>query len=131
MKCLAEVPPPYEIKFTEDALKEISKLDGSVKGPLKKVLEKKLAVDPEGYGTPLRANLVGYYKHEFADHRIIYRIYSDRQLVVVCAVGLRKSGDVADVYVQLEKVVATGKIAAQIRSVLEAFMPKGKPTPKK
>ncbi len=31
---------------------------------LRKVLEKKLAIDPEGYGLPLRGALTNYWKHE-------------------------------------------------------------------
>jgi mRNA-degrading endonuclease RelE of RelBE toxin-antitoxin system len=118
------VPPPFQVKFVEDAGGEVRGLDGSIKQKLKKVLEKKLSVDPEGYGTPLRAELVNYYKHEFADHRIIYRIYQDKKLVVVCAVGPRKRGDTEDVYKQLGKVVASGKLAAQIQEVLKVLLPR-------
>lgn len=118
----------FEIKFTEDAKSDVASLDGSIKAPLKKLLTKKLAVDPVSYGTSLRAPLVGYYKHEFADHRIIYRIYSARGLVVVCAVGSRKQGDVADVYEQLTKVVKSGRLAAQVlRSLQTVSDPNARP----
>ena len=80
----------FEIKFTCDAAKDVQRLDGSIKQKLKNTLNKKLAVDPDGYGTPLRAELENYYKHEFATHRIIYRIYPLKKLVVICAVGLEK-----------------------------------------
>ena len=108
----------FEIKFTLDGLKGVQSLDGSIKRKLKNALNKKLASDPLGYGTPLRSPLVKYYKHEFATHRIIYRVYPARNLVVICAVGPRKSGDVQDVYEQLEKLVQFGRIAAQIQAVL-------------
>jgi mRNA-degrading endonuclease RelE of RelBE toxin-antitoxin system len=95
------------------------RLDGSFKRKLKNTLNKKLASDPLGYGTPLRAPLVSYYKHEFASHRIIYRVYADRTLVVICAVGPRKSGDVQDVYDQFSKIVESGRVATQIQAVLQ------------
>ena len=86
-------------------------LDGSIKRKLKNTLDKKLATDPFGYGTPLRAPLVNYYKHEFATLRIIYRGYPARNLVVICAVGSRKSGDVEDLHAQFNKFAQLGLIA--------------------
>lgn len=112
----------FEIKFTLDGLKDVQRLDGSIKRKLKNALDKKLASDPLGYGTPLRAPLVNYYKHQFATHRLIYRVYADRNLVVICAVGPRKSGDVQDVYEQLNKVDQSGRVAAQIQAVLQNIL---------
>jgi mRNA interferase RelE/StbE len=113
---------PFEIKFTLDGLKDVQRLDGSTKRKLKTALNKKLSTDPLGYGTPLRAPLVNYYKHEFATHRIIYRVYPARNLVVICTVGPRKSGDVQDVYEQFSKLVQSGRIAAQIQAVLQNIL---------
>jgi len=98
----------------------------SVKKQLRKVLEKKLAVDPEGYGLPLRGTLAGYWKHEFATHRIIYRIYKDHRIVAVCAVGPRKQGDAEDIYNQLNAVAETGRLAGQIAFVFKKMLPKNK-----
>jgi mRNA-degrading endonuclease RelE of RelBE toxin-antitoxin system len=112
----------FEIKFTFDAAKDVQRLDGSIKRKLKNTLTKKLALDPDGYGTPLRAELVNFYKHEFAAHRVIYRIYPLKKLVVICAVGPRKSGDVQDVYNQLGKLVQSGRLAAQIQAALKSIL---------
>ena len=112
----------FEIKFTPDGLKDVQHLDGSIKRKLKNILNKKLASNPLGYGTPLRAPLVNYYKHEFATHRIIYRVFADRNLVVICAVRPRKSGDVQDVYQQFGKLMQSGRIAAQIQAVLQNIL---------
>ena len=112
----------FEIKFTLDGLKDVEGLDGSIKRELKNILNKKLATNPLSYGTPLRAPLVNYYKHEFATHRIVYRVYADRNIVVSCAVGPRKSGDVQDVYAQFNKLAQSGRVAAQIQAVLENIL---------
>ena len=112
----------FEIKFTLDGLKDVQRLDGSIKQKLKNTLNKKLASDPLGYGTPLRAPLVNYYKHEFATHRIIYRVYPPRNLVVICAVGPRKSGHVQDIYEQFNKLVQSGRVAVQIQGVLQNIL---------
>ena len=121
----SETPAPkYEVVFTEDARNDIGALDGSVKKQLAKVIKKKLAVNPEGYGTPLRSSLSGYWKHEFANHRLIYQILpEEKKIVVVCAVGPRKAGDVVDIYFQLNKVAESGRLAEQVTSILETILP--------
>ena len=43
-----------------DGLKDVQRLDGSIKRKLKSALNKKSSTDPVGYGTPLRAPLVNY-----------------------------------------------------------------------
>ena len=121
---MSAVSPPYEIRFTEDAGAETRKLDGSVRQRFRKALEKKIAIKPDEYGTPLRAPFEGYWKHEFASHRVVYRIYQERRLVVVCAVGPRKEGDVADIYRKLEAAEKLGKLAQQAREALERYLPR-------
>ena len=111
--------PRYQIKFIDHAAAQAKALDGSIKKLLQKLCEKKLAVDPQGYGTELHAPLTGYWKHEFRTHRVIYRIYPDLSLVVICAVGPRKQGDVADVYAQLAPLIKAGKIAEQLSALLK------------
>jgi len=115
--------PHFELRYTRDAAADIKRLDGSVRNQLRKVLEKKLAVDPEGYGLPLRGSLAGYWKHQFGNHRVIYRIYAEHRVVVVCTVGVRKQGDAEDIYRQLESVANTGRLAEQISSVLRNLLP--------
>jgi len=119
----AESKASFEIQFTPDAGADIKALDGSIRKQLKNVLEKKLAVDPEGYGLPLRGILANYWKHEFASHRIVYRFYPDLKVVAVCAVGPRKEGDKEDVYRQLEAVAKTGRLAEQLASVFKKILP--------
>ncbi len=118
--------PPFELRYTSDAAADIKALDGSVRNQLRKVLEKKLAVDPEGYGLSLRASLAGYWKHQFGNHRVVYRIYPQHHIVVVCSVGARKQGDAEDIYRQLESVAKTGRLAEQLASVLRNLLPRKK-----
>jgi mRNA-degrading endonuclease RelE of RelBE toxin-antitoxin system len=75
--------PPFESRHTPDAAADIKALDGSVRNQLRKVLDKKLAIDPEGYGLPVRGSLAGYGKHQFGNHRVVYRIYPRHRIVVV------------------------------------------------
>jgi mRNA interferase RelE/StbE len=115
--------PSFELRYTQDAAAEIKALDGSVRNQLRKALEKKLAIHPEAYGLPLRGSLAGYWKHQFGNHRIVYRIYSRQRVVVVCSVGVRKQGDAEDIYRQLESVAKTGRLAEQLASVLRHLLP--------
>jgi mRNA-degrading endonuclease RelE of RelBE toxin-antitoxin system len=115
--------PSFELRFTTDAAADIQALDGSVRKQLRKVLEKKLAVNPEGYGLPLRGALANYWKHEFGNHRIVYRIYLEQRVVAVCAVGVRKQGDAEDIYRKLAAVTETGRLAEQIAAVLRKLLP--------
>jgi len=113
----------FELRYTPGASEDIQQLDGSVRKKLRRVLEEKLAVDPEAYGLPLRHPLTNYWKHEFAQHRIIYRIYREHRVVAVCAVGIRKQGDAGDVYRQLEALARSGRVAEQLASVLKQLIP--------
>lgn len=119
----SDAQPAYEIKFTAGAADDVSKLDGSIKKRLRNVLEKKLAADPEGYGLSLKGPLAGYWKHEFASHRVLYLIYHDRQLVVVCAVGARRGAHARDIYRQFEAMAEAGKVAEQVAAVLRPITP--------
>jgi len=114
---------PFELRYTSDAAQDIKALDGSVRNQLRKVLEKKLAVDPEGYGLPLRGSLAGYWKHQFGSHRVVYRIYPQHRVAVICSVGARKQGDAEDIYGQLESVAKTGRLAEQLAAVLRNLLP--------
>ena len=113
----------FELRYTPDAAADIKRLDGSVRKQLRRVLEKKLAVDPEGYGLPLRGSLAGFWKHQFGNHRVVYRIYGEPRVVVVCAVGVRKQGDAEDIYRQLESVARAGRLAGQLAAVLKNLLP--------
>jgi mRNA interferase RelE/StbE len=108
----------FEVKFTEDAYNDVRKLDGSVKQKLRKIVDKKLSVDPSGYGNELRGPLAGLLKIKFDSHRVIYRILKDHKIVLVCAVGPRKAGDAEDVYNRLESAAATGRLASQVKNIL-------------
>jgi mRNA interferase RelE/StbE len=118
---LTPPPPPYNVAFTDDAKSDVHSLDGSIKKRLRKILNEKIGVGPEQYGTPLRGNLAGFGKHEFASHRVIYRIYPDHKLVVVCAVGVRKGLHKTDVFRQLEHVAQTGRLAEQILAAMKSL----------
>ena len=79
----------YRLRFHELALAEWKKLDGSVREPLKKKLAERLETPrvpaaahsgmPDCYKIKLRA----------AGYRLVYRVFDDRIVVQVVAVGRR------------------------------------------
>jgi mRNA interferase RelE/StbE len=116
----------FEMRYTRDAAAEIKALDGSIRKQLRKAIDKKLSTHPDEYGTPLRGDLVGYWKHEFANHRVIYRIYLHEKIVAICAVGIRKASDERDVYHQLQAIADTGRLAGQMAEVFGALLSRKK-----
>lgn len=113
----------FEIRFTPDAAADAKSLDGSIRNQLRRTLERKLAIDPVAYGLPHRGPLSNFWKHQFANHRIVYRVYESQRVVVICAVAARKEGDVEDIYRQLDSVIKTGRLADQLASVLRNLIP--------
>lgn len=73
----------YQIEFTEQAQKDVSKLSPKLKNKLKDILRNKISVFPQT-GKPLVGDLKGYYsvRLSFQD-RIVYRIENNRCVVLV------------------------------------------------
>lgn len=55
-----------------------------------KVIRKKLSLDPEAYGKPLKGAFSGYWRLRVEDYRVIYRIVKEKVMVLVIKVGIRK-----------------------------------------
>lgn len=73
----------YEIQFTKQAQKDISKLSPRLKQKLKDILRHKVAKNPFS-GKPLVGSLKGYYsiRLSFQD-RLVYRIENNKCIVIV------------------------------------------------
>ena len=80
----------WQVEYAESALRDIGKLDGSVKKLIKKAIEEKLMSDPLTFGLPLRANLANLFKLRVGPYRIIYQIMKAEVIVLVIAVGHRR-----------------------------------------
>ncbi|KAB0580847.1 type II toxin-antitoxin system RelE/ParE family toxin [Ideonella dechloratans] len=76
-----------------EALEEWHKLDGSVKAPLKKLLEKRLD-NPHVPGGELHGPLTGCYKIKLRQQgaRLVYAVEDDHLIVTVVAVDRREDG---------------------------------------
>lgn len=91
----------YRLQFHADALKEWRKLDGSIKKPLKNLIERRLAA-PAVAGLALAGALAGCYKIKLRrqGYRLVYTIDEARGTLIVLAVGRRDADAVYGVATQ-------------------------------
>jgi mRNA-degrading endonuclease RelE of RelBE toxin-antitoxin system len=112
----------YAIKFTSGAIVDIKTLiPKNLKGPLKKELLERVAIDPIGCSHELHEDLEGYRSFVWQDYRIVYRVFDDLKAVAVVAVGLRSAQSTENVYRKLETLARTGKLAQGVLFSLRGF----------
>ena len=75
----------------KEDFKRINKHDRSV---ILKTIYKKLSVDPEKYGAPLRSTLRGFWKLKISHYRVVYRIEKKVVTVLILKVGMRRDEEV-------------------------------------
>ncbi len=81
----------YKIEYLESVVQEdIPALSASARTLIKKAIEQRLALDPIGYGKPLRYSLKGHRRLRVSHYRVIYRIEVSTNKVIVVAVKHRK-----------------------------------------
>ena len=91
----------FRIEFAAETKKEFRKLGHAAAAELLAAIEKKLSVDPEGYGSRLRDDLKSYYKLVVSNWRIVYYVEGELVTVLVLAVGKRAEGDHENIYDQI------------------------------
>lgn len=79
---------------------DLQKLDAASQRVVLKAVRKKLTVDPEGYGEPLRGDLSGYWKLKISDFRVVYSIKKDVVTVKALAVGARRDFEVYEAMIR-------------------------------
>jgi mRNA interferase RelE/StbE len=62
--------------------RDIPKINGDVRGRIKKAIGTRLMVAPQEYGEPLRKTLKGYWKLRVGDYRIVFKIDGDEILIL-------------------------------------------------
>ncbi len=73
----------YTILYLEELVRnDIPLLSPDIKILIKQAIEKKLMLDPVRFGKPLRYSLKGHRRLRVGDYRIIYRIESDKVIVI-------------------------------------------------
>jgi addiction module RelE/StbE family toxin len=108
----------YCSKFTDEALKNITKLPKKVKNSLKKEFQKKIHVNPTECSEPLTGMLEGFRSFHFGGYRVVYKVIEDIRAVSVVGIGKKDKKHQTDLYKRLETLAQTGKLA---QAVLETY----------
>jgi mRNA interferase RelE/StbE len=83
----------WTIEFSEDAKKELAKLDRQIVVRITKFLSQRLARldDPRSIGQALKGSKFGsFWKYRVGDYRLIAHIEDERVCILVLKVGNRK-----------------------------------------
>ena len=82
---------PYIIEYLETVVEDdIPNLPKSAKIMIKRAIEERLKLDPIGFGKPLRYSLKGHRRLRVSDYRVVYRIDTSTQTVIIVAIKHRK-----------------------------------------
>lgn len=100
----------YEVLWTETAVQMLSRAgDRRIQQQLFD-LSKRLELEPEKQGKPLRDGLMGFRSLRAIGqrYRIVYTLDTTSRLVHVVAAGLRRADSRDDVYILAQKLVRVG-----------------------
>lgn len=106
--------PGYEVLWTATALGILADVaDRRIRQQLFDTC-KRLEVDPEKQGKPLREDLMGFRSLRVVGqrYRLVYSIAPTTRLVRIVAAGLRREGSHDDVYDLAQKIVRLGLAAS-------------------
>jgi len=83
----------YQVLFSEQAKKEISKLDKSTKLILEKWLNKHLVgcENPRAFGKGLKADKTGLWRYRIGNYRLICTIIDEKLIILALTFGHRNS----------------------------------------
>ncbi len=74
--------------------KDFKGIDNPGRQKIIKAIRKKLVIDPERYGDPLKGDLRGLWKLRVGQYRVVYEIKTEKVLVYVIKVGFRRDEEV-------------------------------------
>ena len=82
----------YKVVFTDDAKKQLKKLDKHIASLILGWIEKNLegCVNPRQHGKSLTANRAGQWRYRVGDYRIICEIQDEEIVILVLEIGHRK-----------------------------------------
>ena len=82
----------YKVEYTEQAIKELRKIDKHTQFFILAWIEKNLVdcENPQQHGKGLTANRSGEWHYRVGDYRIIAEIEDDKVIILVLTVGHRR-----------------------------------------
>lgn len=82
----------WTVKLSDDAKRDLSKLDKSVQKRIVAFLQERIqsADNPRTSGKALQGNLSGVWRYRVGDYRLLCRIEDGELLILVIEIGHRK-----------------------------------------
>lgn len=82
----------WQIELTDDAAKQLKKLDRHEAKQITDYLRKRVEVldDPRQLGKPLKGNLSTLWRYRIGDYRVMCELQDDALIVLVVRLGHRK-----------------------------------------
>ena len=78
----------YSIEYHPKVVKDdIPKLDEKIKDIIERKIEK--LIEEPHLGTALRGKLAGCYRLKISKYRIVYKVYNEKLIILVIAIGKR------------------------------------------
>lgn len=106
----------WQVVLTGTALRQLAAIkDMRIRESIGRRIEL-LTNEPEKQGKPLLDNLSGYRSIRAVGqrYRILYKVETERVVVIVVALGIRKEGDKADIYALAKKLVRLGLLDTDV-----------------
>jgi mRNA interferase RelE/StbE len=82
----------WKIEFEQDAIRQLNRLDKSVRRRIVEYLELRVAAsgDPRRFGKTLRGDKSGFRSYRVGDYRVICLLEHQGSVIVVVSVGHRR-----------------------------------------
>lgn len=82
----------FSVEYTQQAVKELKKLDKHTRALIFSWIEKNLVgcEDPRIHGKGLTANRSGQWRYRIGDYRLIAEILEDKVVILILSVGHRR-----------------------------------------
>lgn len=115
----------YTIRFIKPAANDVKSLPKNVRNSLRGELEKIVSANPVDCSEELTGPLSGFRSYHFGEYRVVYKISSGHNLVVIIGIGKKNADHSAVIYKSLESMAKAGKLAG---TVLENLRMLGAPS---
>ena len=83
----------YKVVFTNEAKKQLKKLDKHIAALIIGWIEKNLegCTNPRQHGKPLIADRIGQWRYRIGDYRIICEIQDEEIIILILEIGHRRN----------------------------------------
>ena len=81
----------YRVTWDRKVYRELGSIDQKIASAIVKKTEKYLALDPQKLGEPLVGKFRKYWKYRVGDYRVIYRIDTMSNCIIISKVRHRSS----------------------------------------